>query len=163
MKYLAKNILAEEYNSFKYSSLYVDDVTNYVKKNVLYDIEINYLESKIDYKDYRIYDVIKLDSGIKYVYVKDNDSLCFDVVVIPKLDIVYTIKKHFQNKILYLWKDKNGKLIRRYSLGRIYNRNNHRYYEVGDYNLYGWKIIKISHVVVNDYNLRVPTYVCLKF
>ena len=162
-KRVASNYYVEPYD---YRSRFHGDLGSnhqYIISRCLYDIEKAYLYNKIGTDDITIFHLDYLDDKSKLVYYKLNGYYKFGVVNIPRLDYIRFSKLSSHYYYVYHWKKPSGELISRVVSNKLYSRNHHRYYVVGDFNKYGHQLIKISTERFVDGSYSYDKYVGLVF
>lgn len=109
----------------------------------LYDVEYFYIINRFNSTNFKLYEVVELENGKKYVYGRNLlDNKMFRIII-PKIKKIYVSEDKYNWYKVYTWKTKKG--IRKYVTSYdLYNRNEHRYYHIGDINKYGHKLIRIS-------------------
>ena len=157
---ICSNYLKEDYN-YKLQFNFIDNTDDILYKS-FYKIEYLYLVKKLKTKNFKIYEVEYLKDDSKVVYVRLLGSDLLRKVRIPKLDIFYKEVDVYSYKKVYIWKSKKG--IRKvYTREKLYNRHEHRYYQVSDINKYGHVLTRITSEKVYSHSYSCIDSVGLKF
>lgn len=157
---VSPNYLKESYsNKLKFM---FKDYTEEILYRSFYKIEYLYLKEKLHSNKFIIYDIDYLKDSSKIVYVRLLGSNQLKKIKIPKLDFYYEDKDIYRYKRVYIWKTKSG-YRKVYTFDKLVNRNEHRYYEIGDINKYGHKLIKITEESVYSHTYKSKCAVGLKF
>lgn len=150
----------KETKGYKYKYVF-NDITDDVLYKSFYKIEYLFLLNRLGTDNFKIYDIDYLDDSSKIVYIRLLDSNSLKKIRIPKLKYYYDYEDVYQNKRVYIWKTKNG-IKKVYTFYKLLNRNEHRYYQVGDINKYGHILVKITNERVFLYNRKYCSAVGLK-
>ena len=150
----------KESKSYKFK-YYFNDITDYVLYKSFYKIEYLYLVNKLKTNNFKIYDIDYLEDNSKIVYLRLKDTNALKKVKIPKLKEIYDYEDIYTTKRVYIWKTKKG--IRKvYTLDKLVNRLEHRYYRVGDINKYGHELVRITSEDVFVHRRKYCSAVSLK-
>jgi len=126
----------------------------------LTEVENFYISIRIKSDKFKIYEVIELENGKKYVYLRELKSNKVYRIVIPKVKKIYEKKNFYCWKRVYYWKTKKG-ILKKYTSYVLYNRNAHRYYRLNDVNKYGHVLKKITEEALFEDTRDVLKYVGL--
>ena len=145
LEYKKNGLVIERFNynvDFKSCCITNDNIYYFVER-YLYKIEYLYIVNKFKTEDFKIYDIL-YENGVKEVIIRLlNEKQCRNIIL-PKLIKSYSSRNIYDFKRCYLWKRKDGSVREFLTDNRLYNRHEGRYYQVGDFNSYGHKLVRIT-------------------